>query len=387
MFRDRLRQWGMNDKNHRGTINQKRKVVHMANNRDKLTAQPYLRHPIASCDPIKLITFVHESPSRGLPAPKETRMVQRALKSVLDWQNDFEVSRTTGGVCPSASPIARLLLNIKNALGLNHEMPSACTRVTQELNRCGAALESQLKTACSPTDVFRSAHTLLYFAQQRTDSAWYRSTSEFLFRTIAEALPGSHPSRLLFHILLGEPTPAQLVTIYEVGCSFMHRCHGEVVAMRFRAKFLATMRFIWPRAAFESYADSYCDNVSHIDDTWCLHDIADLQYRMRRYKESAELAKRCLALLEDRGNENSLRSADVWRILVCIQQTQGEETSLNQILKISLILNTRPTSNSYSPLDLHLKRATFDLEDFYRRHGLDAQRNALRQEFVSAFEL
>jgi hypothetical protein len=219
MFRDRLRQWGMNDKNHRGNIDRRRKVTQSADNRDKITAQQDSCQPTASLKPTQPIMSVHQNLSSVLCTPKEMRMLHRALKGVLDWQKEFEDSTYTR----DGNPIGQMLTDIQEALRWNYQKPLTCTKVSRQLQKTGAALQRRMKEPCGLLDIHQFVGALLQLAKRRNYSAWDHSTFTFLSKMAAEALSISHPSLLLFHLLLSEPTPAHLVMIYDVGCSVVHR--------------------------------------------------------------------------------------------------------------------------------------------------------------------
>jgi hypothetical protein len=87
-----------------------------------------------------------------------------------------------------------------------------------------------------------------------------------------------------------------------------------------------------------------------------------------------------LALLERQGNEHSPLAVDCWFLLASIGSDQGdftgEELTLDWILGISLFIDGCTTSNL--SLSIFALEAVFQLDEFYQRHGRDAQRNALR---------
>jgi hypothetical protein len=157
MFRDRLRQWGMNDKNHRGNIDRRRKVTQSADNRDKITAQQDSCQPTASLKPTQPIMSVHQNLSSVLCTPKEMRMLHRALKGVLDWQKEFEDSTYTR----DGNPIGQMLTDIQEALRWNYQKPLTCTKVSRQLQKTGAALQRRMKEPCGLLDIHQSVGALL----------------------------------------------------------------------------------------------------------------------------------------------------------------------------------------------------------------------------------
>ena len=387
MFRDRLRHWGINDKNRRGTVKTRRNVVGSAKNEDLTFIQPVPSQHTAYCGPSQPILPRIEN---VLHTPDETRQLQRVLKGVLDWQQQLDISQNAMDKhLRDEYHFTRQLDDIAYALELNRYQPLTCRKVTRELQRKCAELRSCMGVSCTPLAIFRSAGHLLWFAKQREGSAWHFETSKFLVKAAAEALPSTHPTLLLLHLLSGDSTPAQLVTVYGAGSCVMQRCHGRSETARFAAGFLSSAIEAGLDAAFGSDADKICATTSSVNHSGHLILLAQLCLSTHRYKESTDAIRRCLAKLEDEGDGVSWDSTEALWFLARLQFYQGdlvgEEISLQNILAITLALDEPVFHGSH--LSLKALRAISNLDMFYQRNTLKEKRDALCLKYPSAFEL
>ena len=242
---------------------------------------------------------------------------------------------------------------------------------------------------CTPLAVLRSIESLLYLAFRRHSRSWHYQTLtlKFLIRTAAEVLPASHPSLLLLRLLLDGTTSAQLVTVYELGIRVIERCNSRPHAVSFRAGFLVAALDNGLDATFRPYADVFCATAHDMNDDRHQCGIAKLYLAMGRYRESADILRRCLSQLEDEGNEESLDSVNALRILARLQFQQedlaGQETSLRRILEIVL---ARHRLERQAQFDTDALQAIAYMDMFYQRHRLNQKREALRLDFPKAFE-
>jgi hypothetical protein len=389
MLRDRLRQWGMNDKNRRSTANSRRRALQPANNRSNHQKFGSCHTPIYCSSP-QQITPNHGNLQNVLHTPKEMLVVQRTLKGILDWQHHLDDSM----VDPNHSlDNTRIFGNLVNDMAIclyvSLVNPFSCGKITPQLRTMSAKLQSCIGVMCTPPAILRSIGVLSTFMRHRNVNQWYHETSRFLVNTAVEAFPDSHPSLLLLHLLFSDPTLPQLAMVYEVGSSIMQRLYGETEAF----SFCIGMHFVVSRmgldATFRSFAELLYASTHVSNDAMRLFNIARLHYSMGWYERCSEAAQRCLAQLEAQNNPHDSGIILTLKVLAESQQLQqdfaGQETSLQRILKIVLARDRRKLRDSQ--LSLKALDAISRLDDFFASREMHEQRDALRLEYPSAFEL
>ena len=330
----------------------------------------------------------HENVHNVLCTPKEVLVLQRTLKSVLDWQEHIEILQAPSKkVRKDECRLAMLLVTIMNALNLNHRVPWQCEKATRLLQSKSEALQNHIRVTCTPPAVFRSIKMLIRLASQGEYSAWHYQTIQFFVNTAAEILPSSHPSLLLIRLLFEEPTAAQLAMVYEQGFRTMQRCYGGAEADYFRAEFLTAVFGNGLGATFRSSAESLCRSSSDTNDGRSLLRIAQMCYSMDRDDECETFLRKCWTRLKAEGKGKSADSLAALHLLSILQNLRedyaGEVKSLRKYLAIELIRDRR---SCHGPqLSMNALLVIADLDDLYRSLGLGEQRVALRSEFPDAF--
>lgn len=387
MFRDRLRDWRMNDKNRRSAATPRRRVLQSTNNGDK-PSKP--SKPASHCNMFgrrssQLAMLDHENIHNVLQTPKEILVLQRTLKGVLDWQQHAEDSMID---LEHRWAFFELLKDMQQCLIVSHNNMSMCGKITPQLRRTSAKLQSHMAT-CTPLAVLRSVDELLYFASNRNFSPWYYETSRFLINAAAETFPESHPSLLLIRLLLDGLTPPQLIMVYEVGSIITNQLYDEVTTLSFRIRMHSAASYIGLGAAIRSYADALCSAAPDETNPWRLYDMAILYYSMHQYEKAADAARRYIAQIEDEGDGNSSTLIGALQFLAVVQSEQndfvGEEITLQKILATALARDRRELHTSQLSMDA-LKGISC-LEGFYMYYDLSEQRDALHMDYPSAFEL
>ena len=381
MFRDRLRQWVMNDKNRRSAVKPKRRALRSAANGDK-TSQPGSHYKTIACNSSRSVVLGHENVYNVLQTPAEILVLQRTLKGILDWQQHAEDSTVD-------LDFLYLLIDMEKCLRVSNNTPSMCRRTAAHLRTTSAKLRNLMVT-CTPLTVLYSVHNLSAFTAERNRSPWYYETSRFPVNAAVEALPDSHPSLLLLCLLFSSITPSQLVMIYEVGSDVMKQCGGEAESFTFRFEMHSAAFKLGLGATMRSYADALCAATrTEATDSARLYDVALLYYLMGQYEKSSDALQRCLAQCEGESDRGSAGLLPALRLLSALQYKQtdfvGEEMTCQKILKTTLVRDRRKLHASQLSIDE--LEAISELETFCAYYNLNEKRDALHLEYPSAFEL
>lgn len=402
MLRDRLRKWGLNDKNRRSTASERR--VTCLNNNQKLVAilrnaPRELADQTSSQSDLRDIIITHPPPT-----PNDARSVQQALKSMMDWHSHFHDSDFgKDEILIYTDRFYFLLRSLSVSLKFDRSDQSMCGAATRRLGEASASLQGHLKPMCTPLAVLSSIQLILRIVNRRDSDEWYKATSKFLLQTTAGSLPRSHPTLLLLQALLGDQlTPDGLYMIFEVGSLLVRRCYGGSTALHFRLDFISAALDIYPDAKFTIATGMLCDTANTAHDVLWSDALAEFEDdRRHRSYEVLSYVRGCSCYLNDRVPFDlpsvpmplatiQERSADyyAWRILANSQRMQcgfaGEEISrLNAHALIVTMSNMDGGSRSDED-SLHIIRR---LHLFYEEHDLDEQCQALRLEYPSAFEL
>ena len=381
MFRDRLRQWGMNDKNRRSAVKPKRKALRSAANRDK-TSQPGSHYKTIACNSSRSVVLGHENVYNVLQTPAEILVLQRTLKGILDWQQHAEDSTVD-------LDFLHLLIDMERCLRVSDNTPSMCRRIAAHLRTTSAKLRNLMVT-CTPLTILQSVYVISYLTSERNCSPWYYETSRFLVNAAVEALPDSHPSLLLLCLLFSSISPSQLVMIHEVGSDVMKQCIGEAASFTFRFAMLSAASKLGLSATMRSYADALCAATqTEATDSARLYEIATLYQSTGQYEKSSDALRRCLAQCEGESDRGSTILLPALRLLSFLQSKQndfvGEEITLQKILKTTLARDRRKLHASQ--LSIGELGAISELETFYAYYNLNEKRDALHLEYPSAFEL
>jgi hypothetical protein len=261
MFRDRLQQWGKNDRNRRAVTSRKRLAILPANDKDKMCAQRKSRRQVAIESSPQSEPHVPNMPS-SLSTPKELRSVQQALKSMQNWQDHFHHSESDQmEILQHTDSFYFLLRDISVALRFNRLDLSMCGKATRKLREASMAFQSCIGPMCTPVAVLSSIQLVLRIVSHRKSDKWYALTSEFLLESIAETLPGLHPTLLLLQALLDQnATPEGLYMLYEMGSVLIRSCYSESTAAIFRHDFVSAALDIYPDTAF-TYAGMLCNTT------------------------------------------------------------------------------------------------------------------------------
>lgn len=388
MFRDRLRQWRLNDKNRRGAADQKREVMGPKEPTDearfqRISCRSRSRSPrLTTPDNVD----IYKSP----PMAEEMRTLHLVLKSVLDWELFYEESQAKiDSSRNDGTDLEKLLLEMVTMLDMNVRTPSMICENTEKIRVSSLTIDSCIRTKLTPLVVFCSVGPVLRLAYRRDSSEWYSISSQFLLRSAEDSFPRSHPSQLLLRLLFSSLTPGQLAAIYEVGSSVVRQHYGEASATTFRVEYVSTAYKTGLGVAFVSHVATPCAGPK-VSDARSMCGTADLYFYMHRYEESAETMQRCLKHLRDEGTEDNGESIYALWVLANSQHRledfAGEDTSLKKILEIALARDRSRDIPHESTLSISALHAISDLDWFYGFLHLDEQREALRSDFPKAFE-
>jgi hypothetical protein len=395
MIRDRLRLWGMNDKNKHTTPYKRRGSSRLASNKEIVSNQRKAHYQTPGAY-LRMRLSVDARIHGTLSTPEKLRSWQHAVKGVLDWQQSLQESAVEVDedlLRDDATTLYDLLLDIHDAVHMISANPWTCKSATRNLAKSSAAIASHLKSTSirnTPLAVFRAIQLLQILAGRRNSNVWYETATRFLLKTTAEALPACHPTLLLMKALLLDDSASEgLAIVYELGIGIMQRYHGEPSAAAFQCDVVSGALHVDPQAAIGSHVDMICAAANDSNDVRRLFDLADLSYLKGRSPEAAHFAQRCLARLRDLGKQNSREAAAAWRLIPRSQHMQqdvtGEEESLLNAHAVTLTI-TRDTDHE-SELSTDVLCSVSDLYEFYEDHHLEEKCEALRVEYPSVFEL
>jgi hypothetical protein len=395
MFRDRLRLWGMNDKNQRRALNNCRRVKFSAGNEDVVSDKRRARHRMTASDlwiRLSIDARIHNT----LSTSKKNRYWQRALKGVFDWHQslqDSTVEVDEGLLRDDPRTFHDLFLDMYRAVNAVSVSPWTCKSATRKLQNASAAIDSHMRSTSirnTPLTLLVVIRPLQALANRRNFDEWHDTASRFLLKTTAENLPACHPTLLLIKALLLDDAASEwLAIVYELGSDIIQRYYGRSFAESFQFDVVSGALCINPDAAIGSHIDMMCAAARNSNDAGRLLQLADLYYLKGRYPEAAYFAQRCLTRLRDIGEMDSWDAVDVWWQLSNSQRMQrdftGEEESLLNAHAVTLSI-TRKKSHG-SELSTDLLRSLSDLYGFYERNHSKQKCEALRVEYPSAFEL
>jgi hypothetical protein len=395
MFRDRLRLWGMNDKNRRKVPYNCRMIVGSVGSGGRISSQREARYQTLSTN-LWMRLLIDARIRDTLSVPKEFQSWQRALKGLLDWQQslqDSAVEIDEDLLRDDSWTFYDLLVDMRNTTSLIRSNPQICKSATRRLEKISAAISNHLKstdTRATTLAVLRAVSPLQFLAGGRDSNEWCNTTSEFLLRAAAETLPVCHPTLLFMKALLLDGSVSEgLAIVYELGFDIIQRYLDESRATTFRYDVVTGALNNDPDAAIGSHVDSLCTYASNSNDAVGYVCIASM-FRVRgRFAEAAHFAQRCLARVQDLGEQNSMAAANAWWILSRSQRRQrdvmGEEESLRNTH--ALTLAEASDTNNGLELSIHVLRSISKLYRFYERNQLEEKCRALRAEYPSAFEL
>jgi hypothetical protein len=395
MFRDRLRLWGMNDKNRRKVLNNCRRARCSAGNDGLVSSQWEARYQTADAS-LRMRLFIDARIHVTLSTSKEFQAWQQALKGVLDWQQRLAESAAEVDedlLRDDASTFHDLLVDIRNTTSLIRSNPRICKSATRRLEKISAAISNHLKftdSRATPLAVLRAVSPLQFLAGGRKSNEWCNTTSEFLLKAAAETLPVCHPTLLFMKaLLLDESASEGLAIVYELGFDIIKRYLGESHATTFRYDVVIGALNNDPDAAIGSHVNSLCAYASNSNNAEGYVSIASM-FRMRgQFAKAAHFSQRCLARVQDLGQQNSVIAANAWWILSRSQRRQrdvmGEEQSLRNTHAVTLAV-ARGTNHG-SELSIYVLRSISKMYRFYERNQFEGKREDLRVEYPSAFEL
>lgn len=401
MFRDRLRQWGNNDKNRRALTPRKRPAMQSTNDRDKTLTDRGSHDQAVSRDSSKSGRHVPNI-SDPLRIPTEFRSVQQALKSMQDWQAHFHDSRSDQlEILKHTDSFYFLLRDISLALTFDRSDFSMCGKATRTLRTASAAFRNCLGPMCTPIAVLSSIQLILRIVSRRDTDKWYESTSKFLLQIVTETLPGLHPTPLLLHALLLQKRTAEgLALIYEAGSTLMQLCHSKSTAINFRLDFLSAALDLFPEASFATETDLICQTTMTRNSLTRKSPCVKPDVSKRRSDEVVAYSMRCSCTI-DRGRPTRSvlspqltkmreRKADyyAWRILCNSQRMQcgfsGEDIAVFNAHALMATMSDPRGGPELRTTSAHVLRK---LHLFYKEHDLVEHCQALRLEYPWEFEL
>ena len=226
MLRDHYRRWGINDKNRKNSAKE--------NPRSTVAA---MHKNAAWCyQDQNGETRFNDSTADGslqlpLHIPKDSRLLQQALKSVRDWQlNSIEQGIGQNAATSASIWLRAHLKSMRWAIHCLENNPSGAQSLLAftRLREASVILRNNLEAKCTPPAVLMSMTTFLKFgsSDNRSSSVYYYTARRFLLGLAAEALPASHPTLLLLRLFLCEQTPETLPAVCRVGGSVIGQCIG-----------------------------------------------------------------------------------------------------------------------------------------------------------------
>ena len=397
MFRDRLQQWGRNDKNRRS---RNQPAILPANGRDTVCAQRRSRRQITCQSSLQTEPHVSNIPN-PLGTPKGLRSVQQALQSMQNWQDHFHNSQSDQmEILQHTDSFYFLLRDISVALRFNRLDLSMCGKATRKLREASMAFQSCIGPMCTPIAVLSSIQLVLRIVSHRQSDKWYALTSEFLLESIAETLPGLHPTLLLLQALLDETaTPEGLYMLYEVGSVLIRTCYSESIAAIFRRDFVSAALDIYPDTAL-TYAGMLCNTTRDTSAVQRAFGFTDMQVAGNRLYEILQFQWACGRRLRHKDHTivqsgpshlSTVQERKIdyyaWRILCNSQRMRcgfaGEEASqLNAHALMVAMKNPDGKQDLSTESSLTLRK----LHLLYEKHDLYEQCQALRLEYPKAFE-
>jgi hypothetical protein len=398
MFRDRLRLWGMNDKNQRRALMNFRGVKSSTGNYVIVSDQRKARHLTIGTGlwiRLSIDARIHDA----LSTPKEFEPWQRALQGVLDWQKSLQDS----AVEPSEvdqnllrdddDTFYKLLLDVTNAVFLANASPWFCKSATRRLEEASAAMDCHLKSTSrrsNPAVVLRAAQTLQILAGRRNSSEWHDMASKFLLKATAETLPACHPTLLLMKALILDGSVSEgLSILYELGFDIIQQNRGDLLATAFQYGVIRGALSVDRDAAIGSHADSMFAAESNIRGARRLYQLAELSRLKGRFAEAVHLAQEYLAQLPNLGSQHKFCAVEAWWSLSQSQRMQqdttGEEESLLNALTV--VLAVEGYTKHGVELSINVLQSLSDLYRFYERNSFQEKCEALRIEYPSAFEI
>jgi hypothetical protein len=395
MIRDRLHLWGFNDKNKRTAPGKRRGSSRSASNKNIVSNRRKAHYQTPGAYlwmRLSVDARIHDT----LSTPEKLRSWQHAAKGVLDWQQSLQelaVEVDEELLRNDSWTLYDSLWDILDAVNMINTNPWTCKSATRCLARSSAAIASHLRSTSirnTPLTVFRAIWPLQVLAGNRYSDEWYETTTRFLLKTTAEALPACHPTLLLMKALLLDDSASEgLAIVYELGFGIIQRYHGEWSATEFQCDVVSGALHVDPHAAIGAHVDMICAAPIDSNDARRLSDLANLFHLKGRYPEAAHLGQRCLARLRDLGEQDSWNAVRAWRELSYSQRMQrdvaGEEESLWNAHAVTLVM-ARDTNNG-SELGIDVLHSVSDLYEFYESHHFEEKCEALRVEYPSVFEL
>jgi hypothetical protein len=316
-----------------------------------------------------------------------------------NWQEHFQDSGSDQmEILQHTDDFYFLLRNISVALRFDRSDSSMCGNATKKLREASVAFQNCLGPMRTPIAVLSSIQLILRIVSLRDTDEWYKSTSTFLLKTVAETLPGLHPTPLLLQALLSQGTdPKGLAMIYDVGSMLIQRCYGKSAAINFRLDFVSAALDVFPDASFSSNAGTLCYAAVAWSDIERGIGLMEESITQRRTEELFDYLGHCCSWIHEEDDsiwppppprlatgKERLTDYYAWRIFCNSQRMQcgfaGEEISpLNAHALMANMLYPGGGPNS-SPIirKLHL---------FYKEHDLVEQCEALRLEYPEVIEL
>lgn len=142
MFRDRLEEWGKNDKNRRIGTYQKRRAPQSVKDEDEIRTQGGTHYQTAYRSSSQSEPQLFDIPNT-LHTPKERRPLQQALKGMQDWQAHYlDTGVREVDVLRSTDRFYFLLRAISVALNFDRSDQSICGRATRALREASLAFQN-----------------------------------------------------------------------------------------------------------------------------------------------------------------------------------------------------------------------------------------------------
>lgn len=380
MLRDRYRLWGINDKNRKSTSKTFRRSIVAATHGDAVRCRQDQHFDI----PQDYFT-TNVSLQPPLHIPNHSRLLHQALKSVHDWQLQFNELGGRREAAMSASIWLRThLRDMGWAVHCLENEPSRnqSALAFRRLRKSSIIIYDNLEAKCSPPAVLMSMTALLKFGSpdNRPSSIYSYTAKRFFLGIAAEILSVSHPTLLLLRLLLCEQSPEALPAVCRAGANVIGQCVGmnseDIWTSQIDLSHAATISDTNPER--ETCLNSSDAKIS----TATGEDVADTQgltYVYRLHSISTLRAQYRDDLRKAYGAYQLLSISQKW-----LNDSVGEEHSLQNALQLARLMQSDADDRPGEP-SFELLQALRDLYCYYQDQGNAERCRDLRLEYMVHF--
>ena len=384
MLRDRYLQWGINDKNRKGTPKKScySTVATMHGGAVCCHQDQHFGGGMRQNDPNANVGL-----QPPLYIPNSSRLLHQALKSVHDWQLHFN---ELGGRREAAMSASIWLRTHLRGMGWavhcleNEPSRDQSALAFKRLWEASIIIHDNLEAKCSPPAILMSMTALLKFGSpdNRPSSIYSYAAKRFFLGIAAEILPVSHPTLLLLRLLLCEQCPEALPVICRAGGNVIGQCVGmnseDIWTSQIDLSHAATMSGTDPEP--ETCLGSSDAEIS----TATVEDAAatcELTFIYRLHSLSTLRAQHRDDLRKAYGAYQLLSVSQSW-----LNDSVGEEDSLQNALQLAHLMESDADDQS-GELSFEMIQAIRDLYCYYEDRGNAERCRELRFEYPGFFQL